>query len=112
MQTSATSYHFEPRLSSTSVLTRSPIPKTHLGHYRMIDVGTGKTLKPDSPIIPNRDGDIGDEIMVVTPGLLRHDAEKMVPLLHEKVLVELYKPLGRRRAATVEIEDGLEEKAE
>ncbi|KAG6994105.1 hypothetical protein G7Y79_00047g083310 [Physcia stellaris] len=108
MQTSATSYRFEPRLSRNSLFKRVAVPKTHLGHYRMIDAATGKTLKLDSPITPNKDGDIGDEIMVVTPGLLRRDAEKMVPLMPENVLVELYEPLGRRRGATAELEDRME----
>ena len=68
----------------------------------MIDAATGKTLKPDSPVTPDAHGDIGDRIMVLAPGLWRHDRDKVVPLSQEIILVELYNPVGRRRGGTVE----------
>ena len=101
-QTSTTSYEFEPRMSIYSMFERHSIPQTQLGRCRMIDAATGKTLKPDSPVISDAHGDIGNRIMVLAPGLYRHDRDKVVPLSPEIILVELYNPLGRRRGGTVE----------
>lgn len=79
-----------------------------LGCHRMVDVATGKQLKADSPVTPDRKGNIGDRIMVLAPGLFRQDSDRLVPLNPAIVLVELYSPLGRRRAATAELEDRIE----
>ena len=59
-------------------------------------------MKPDSPVTPDCNGDIGTRILVLAPGLVRLDADKAVPLSQEAILVKLHQPWGRRRAATVE----------
>lgn len=95
-------------MSASAKFKRSTVSKTDLGCYRMIDVATGKQLKADSPVTPDRKGNIGDRIMVLAPGLFRQDPNRLVPLIPAAFLVELYKPLGRRRAATVELEHRME----
>lgn len=64
----------------------------------MIDVTTGKTLKPDSPIVSDSSGYIGDRMMTLSPALYRRDDDKFVLLSQEVILVKLYEPLGRRHA--------------
>ncbi|KAL8789356.1 MAG: hypothetical protein Q9195_006883 [Heterodermia aff. obscurata] len=104
IQTSTSSYRFEPRMSSNPITKPCKISRKDLGSFRMTDVETGKTLKPESPVRPDCDGDIGIEMIVLKPGLLRFDADKSVPLSQEAILIKLYHPLGRRRAVTVEPE--------
>lgn len=70
----------------------------------MIEVATGKTLKADSPVTPDGKGDIGDQILVLSPALSRRDADRFIPLSQAVILVELYYPLGRRRGTIVEPE--------
>ena len=42
IQTSTSSYHFEPRMSNASRFTRYWVSKTDLSGFQMIDVATGK----------------------------------------------------------------------
>lgn len=106
LQTSTTAYQFEPHMAESSRFKRHSIPKSHLGRYRMIDVETGKSLKPDSPVTPDVSGNIGNQIMTIAPRLCRCNTDKVVPLVQEVVLVELYAPLGRRRGPVVKLEEG------
>lgn len=100
MHTSATSYVFEPRTSGNTKLQRYLIPTSLLGRYRMIDVATGKPLKSDSPVVPNRNGYIGEQILLLVPQMSRCDNDKQILLVKKMILVELYSPLGHRRPAT------------
>ena len=102
MQTSTNSYHFEPRMSIHMIFDHRVVPKELLGQIRVIDAATGKTLKPDSLVVPDRDGNIGEQVMTLSPALYRRDQAKFIPLSQEVILVELYQPLGRRRALTSE----------
>ena len=104
MHTSATSYVLEPRMSGNTKFQRFFIPTSHLGRYRMIDVATGKPLKSDSPVVPDRNGYIGEQILLLVPRMSRYDNDKQVLLVKKMILVELYNPLGHRRAATVDRE--------
>ena len=61
-----------------------------------------QTLKPDSLVVSDSNGFIGEQIMMLSPALVRRDEDKIVRLSQEVLLVELYKPLGRRRARHVE----------
>lgn len=79
------------------------VSKTGLSECRMIDVASGKTLKRDSVVVSDSDGVIGEYIMTLWPALYRcDDKDKFVPLSQEIILVELDKPLGRRRAVKLE----------
>ena len=92
----------EPRMSAVSLFQRGSVSMDCLRSARMVDVATGKSLKPDSPVWSDENENIGEFIMVLTPGLCRYDRGKGIVLSQQVILIRLYQPLGRRRARTVE----------
>lgn len=76
-------------MSSNPISRPYKISHSDLGRFRMTDLGTGKTMKPDSPVTPDCNGDIGTQTIVLAPGLVRLDADKVVPLSQEAILVKL-----------------------
>jgi len=97
IQTSPTSYMFKPSMTTTNISQRYLLSKHNLADLKAIDAKTGKTLKADSPVVTNEDGNIGAQIALLTPGLWRLGPdEKPVCLTQEVLLIELYHPLGRR----------------
>lgn len=61
-------------------------------------MGTNKILRPDSVLKVNDEGRIGEEMLIVTPSLLRTESEggRSVLLVKPCVLVRLDEPMGRR----------------
>lgn len=103
IQTSPTPYYFGPRMTGTSITKKWVLTKEHLTCVKMIDAKTGKTLKAESPLMANEDGYIGQQIAPLAPALRRHLlGQNSVGLTQEVLLVELFYPLGRRRANTVQ----------
>ena len=98
MQTSMTTYQFDIQAPSDTLFMPYSVSEASLGRCQMIDVATRKTLKPDSPVVADSNGNIGDRIMTLSPALYRCNEDKFVLLAQEVILVELYKPLGRRYA--------------
>ena len=75
-----------------------PVSTSVLQNFKFVDVRTRKTLKPDSAVIADEDGFFGDVLMQVEPGLSReNDGKENTPLRQSIFLVDLYKPLGKRR---------------
>ncbi|KAL8756091.1 MAG: hypothetical protein Q9184_004602 [Pyrenodesmia sp. 2 TL-2023] len=101
IQISPATYEFLSKVEEIPPLDGCVLSVDHLSKWKLIDVTTGKTLKIDSPVQANDKGQIGTRVMVLAPALYRLDPGKD-PLLLVKpiVLVQLYKPMGRRRAAT------------
>jgi len=71
----------------------SAIPKASL-----VDMATNKILRPDSVLKVNEEGRVGEEMLIVTPSLLRTERERATSVLLVKpsVLVRLDEPMGRR----------------
>lgn len=101
IRTSPTTYKFTPKIEKFFPFDNCIFTQQQLSDFKLVDIATGKTLKPDSPIQPNEQGQIGTEIMVLAPALYRCDpGSSALLLVKEVVLVQLFSPLGRRRAAT------------
>ncbi|KAI4238800.1 MAG: hypothetical protein L6R40_005655 [Gallowayella cf. fulva] len=102
IQLSPTKYEFVPKMGKVPLFSRPNILKhQHLSLARLIDVEIGKTLKVDSPVQADENGEIGIQMMMLAPALYRRDpGDRMILLVKEVDLVKLHKPLGRRRAAT------------
>ena len=64
----------------------------------MIDITTQKIIRPDSNLKIAEDGRIGQEMLVLTPALLRDqkDGKSRVLVCKSTVLVKLDEPMGKR----------------
>ena len=64
----------------------------------MIDLTTAKVIRPDSVLKIAEDGRIGEEMLVVSPALVRDqkDGPAKVMVCKPTVLVRLDEPMGRR----------------
>lgn len=71
--------------------------KTH----KMVDSKSGRPLKPDSAMVADKEGIIGEIVICLEPGLHRMISGKEVTLRQEVLLVELKHPLGKRSKASV-----------
>ena len=72
------------------------VTKESLKSRKMIDVKSGKHLKPDSAVIADEDGIIGSLIICLEPALYRVMNGKERLLLKGTFLVELNSPLPKR----------------
>ena len=96
IQTSALEYKFVPAMEAP-IVRHKTVYRDELSKCGMVDVATGKTLKPESPVHVKSSGAIGEEIMLLAPALLRRNiVQDWIELVQEVKLVELYRPLGRR----------------
>jgi len=97
IQTSAAEYHFNPRIAKKGPAARRSITSSDIQDFKMVDIKSGKRLKMDSQVVPNNNGRIGDQILILTPALIRCQPGSMsVRLSQQAILVELDNPLGRR----------------
>ena len=73
-----------------------PATMNMLATRKMVDFQTGKHLKPDSAVVADKDGAIGDVIICLEPGPYRVNKGKKMTLQQDTILVELFHPLGKR----------------
>lgn len=94
---SSTEYRFWPVYEQLGCLY-APFTIADMTGITCIDVETRKTLKPDSPVIPDSDGFIGRRLLLVEPGLERYDKskKKTITLRQPQYLVQLHTPLAKR----------------
>ncbi|CAD6591487.1 MAG: hypothetical protein ASARMPREDX12_005190 [Alectoria sarmentosa] len=97
------------RLSTTDYrlifhpFTRDPSKSTTAYHYEiqnssMMDIMTHKIIRPDSILKVAEDGRIGEEMLVVSPALVRNqrDGNGRVMVCKPTVLIKLDEPMGKR----------------
>ena len=80
-----------------SLTSFKPFKPEHLKVCKMIDIKTDKWLKPDSAVVADRQGIIGDIIVDLEPGLYRIKRDKQETVLRQPTcLVDLRHPVGKR----------------
>ncbi|KAL9130080.1 MAG: hypothetical protein Q9217_001639 [Psora testacea] len=74
------------------------IHRNEIQHYQMMDNTTHKVIRPDSNLKTAPDGKIGEEMFVVSPGMVRsqRDGVDKVVLCKPTILVKLDEPMGKR----------------
>lgn len=93
MQSSASTYGLLMPKKLRSKL--SAATTDHLRKSKLVEVETGKVLKPDCAVVARNNGVIGEQIIVLEPSLNRtYGNEDAVVLRKSMVLVELLHPLG------------------
>ena len=102
MQTSSAKYTLLPDLSGTDVPSKGVVSVHNICSCKLIDVKSGRTIRDEHSVVAKPDGSIGEVVMIVAPSLFRQEpAEKEAIRIHNAVwLVELDKPLIKRRKAT------------
>ncbi|KAL8904508.1 MAG: hypothetical protein Q9207_003230 [Kuettlingeria erythrocarpa] len=98
IRTSSTTYEFKFTTKLLLSITGNNFTEQNLAAYRLVDIDTRKTLKPDSPVEASGNGQIGSGIMILAPALYRCDpGRETLQLVKATCLIQLFKPLGRRR---------------
>ncbi|KAI4195682.1 MAG: hypothetical protein LQ346_003375 [Caloplaca aetnensis] len=98
IRTSSTTYEFKYTTKMLLSITAYNVTQQNLSGYRLVDIDTRKTLKPDSPVEASGNGQIGSGIMVLAPALYRCDpGREALQIVKATFLIQLFKPLGRRR---------------
>lgn len=107
MQTSSAQYILFPDLSGTGIPSKKVVSVHNIESRKLIDIKSGQTIKDEQSVVAKLDGSIGEVVMMVTPNLFRHDPATKVIRIHNAVwLVELDKPLIKRRKATARLHEG------
>ena len=73
-----------------------PVTIDMLEKSKMLDSKSGKHLKPDSAVVADKDGAIGNFIIGLEPELCRVAKGKETMLYPGTILVELFHPLEKR----------------
>lgn len=99
LRLSTTDYRLWSRSSPSSPAGKAiPISINAVHKAQLVDMATNKIIRPDSMLKVSEDGRIGEEMMIVTPSLLRTEDEKGTSqvLVKPTVLVNLDEPMGKR----------------
>lgn len=65
--------------------------------FKLVELTTGRYLKPDSAVVASKNGDIGEFILGLEPNLVRvnEKGERML-LQPMTLLVKLFEPIGKQ----------------
>ena len=80
----------------------APIYMSAIPRATLTDLATNKLIRPDSLLKPNNEGRIGEEVLIISPTLLRieeakeSERAKTILLVKPNVLVRLDEAMGRR----------------
>ena len=94
IQTSASNYNFS--IPESPLTNFKPVMADYLNSVKMVDIKSGRHLKPDSAVLGDKDGILGKIIICLEPGLYRAIKGKETTLRQALYLVELNHPLGKR----------------
>ena len=98
IQVSTTDYQFFSHLFARPHGQPTAIHRNEIQHYQMVDNTTHKIIRPDSNLKTTDDGKIGEEMFVVSPGMVRSQRGGVdrVVLCKPMILVKLDEPMGKR----------------
>ena len=99
IRVATTDYEFFSHLFARPASQPTAIHRNWVSHYQMLDQATQKVLRADSPLKVRDDGRIGDELFVVSPGVVRtsKDGKERSVLVKPTLLVKLDEPLLRKK---------------
>ena len=95
---STTDYEFFSHLFSRPPGHPHAVHRNEIQHYQMVDNATHKIIRPDSNLKITDDGILGEEMFVVSPGMVRSqkDGAERVVLCKPTIVVKLSEPMGKR----------------
>lgn len=97
IRVSMVDYQFVTHLFDKAPEKQHTIYRNEIQHYQLIDNATHKIIRPDSAVKIAEDGRIGNELLVISPALLRNkDGDNGAVISRPTVLVKLDQPMARR----------------
>lgn len=93
-------YHFLAQLFKKAPEKANTIYHNEIQHYQLIDNATHKIVRPDSAIKIANDGRIGNELLIVSPALMRQkdDGHKTI-VSKPTIIIKLDQPMEKRNKA-------------
>ena len=98
LRLSTTDYRLASRRFAKETGQGSSIFVYEVKDSSMVDIATQKMIRPDSNLKVADDGRIGQEMLVLTPALLRDqkDGKSRILVCKPTVLIKLDEPMGKR----------------
>lgn len=97
IRVSMVDYHFAVRLFNKAAEKQHTIYHNEIPHYQLVDNATHKVVRPDSVLKIAEDGRIGEELLVVSPALMRKkDEDHRAIICRPTILLKLDQPMEKR----------------
>ena len=97
IRVSMVDYHFVARLFRKGPEKQNAIYHNEIQHYQLIDNATHKIVRPDSSLKIANDGRIGDELLILSPALVRKKDEDHSTIISKPtILIKLDQPMEKR----------------
>ena len=98
IRVSTTDYELLSHLFARPPGQPNAIHRNEIQHYQMMDNATHKIIRADSCLRISEDGKIGEEMFIISPGIVRShkDSVDRVVLCKPTILVKLDEPMGKR----------------
>ncbi|KAI4266643.1 MAG: hypothetical protein LQ337_008717 [Flavoplaca oasis] len=101
MQTSATAYGFSEPTTDETRFKSSPLRYTSSNNCRIINIDTRLEMKVDQPANKRRDDVFAQRVLLICPGLFRHDGDEEAKWLTDDIICAKFPPNANKVSPVV-----------